>query len=1177
MDNPPGNAQDDAVVSTAPDPTVHQAQTPDPSAASTGMHLTAAAFRRSVLRPAEGVFLFHPRALERLQRGPGEERPQPRPRRDCCYYLLARASFLTRLEPENPEALSVIEGLPLPDWILLLPMPATAVFKTTPGRTLLRDYWARRFEGEVARAWQTARDDNQDLTTFGPAALRALIGASALAEAREVLLREGVTGAAEGDTALCRAFVARTTRLRYFAPGLRACYFPAVTRWDTVDRWLEDSGLDLPARQPRGRLPQTLERSRPAADCGQPGVHLPLPDDLPCGGPDPDRPAVNLTATPPAPGLQYPPSATPAAAHPQTDLQTRCLQARVQGALIHRRATLGARLSRGVTKLLRSGLARTSGQGAIVDRGAQGVITRGRLHRLCRCSARAQRAEWEGRFAVALRHLHAAGLCYARLRGEPAHDATDDPVTEMLARRRAAVIDSFADQLAVSARLGLAAAADLTELIRRLTVQSGTTAIRAQSILERLETALLEERKTYYRFEPGGWLTGGQLRRVLPFQGTLEGLAALQGACRLFNELPWPVADLDHLGAPLAALTRQRGAGLDERLRPQLARVIQTAGLVPSSATEGLAARRLTDALAGLIRRRRHLKFADVRDLLNQDVLSLPDTGLSELHAGDRLHRFDRAAARALPGVYQPGEFYVKGLQRLGAPLFGTPGGRRLLRFILLPGLAAWATIEIGHLLWGLLGGTLQGNGWSGLTVLILLGAVISTIANTARGRTAAYLAWRTAADLLHLLFVTGVPFLLHSRPMVWLRRQPLVRALIDRLLAPLILGLLPLLPVAILWSAGMPQGPGLIDSVPVLVLALAFGTLLRETAGGRRRLDDLTTGWRGLLDLVRRERLAGLVAPVMEFFKRATRGLTEGLFHIRYRLSPRLGEPAHRALLKAMAAPPWALCEAVIEFYVVVLIEPQTNPIKHFPVVTLGHKLMLPLLPALSSTLYTAAAPILPDALTLPLIAATIFLLPGLFGFLFWELKENWRLYAANRRDPVPVARLGDHGETMIRMLSRGLHGGSLPRAFDRLRQVLDRQAREERPDEHELRRVLTRIGEYRALLGRFGASELAVPLAAACRTDTEDTDAPAGADCVRLAPPRIGTQSVSYHAEVCPTAASSPLTLTLELTSTESGLACTLVHAGPWDELSEACRARLDSAVQWFRRRCGAGVSAG
>jgi hypothetical protein len=111
---------------------------------------------------------------------------------------MGRRAFLDGLESENPEALSVIEGLPLPDWILLLPIPSAAVLRSTQERALLRDYWGRRFEGEIARAWQMARDDNQDLAAFGPGALENIVGSTAVREARDILVRGGVRGAAEG-------------------------------------------------------------------------------------------------------------------------------------------------------------------------------------------------------------------------------------------------------------------------------------------------------------------------------------------------------------------------------------------------------------------------------------------------------------------------------------------------------------------------------------------------------------------------------------------------------------------------------------------------------------------------------------------------------------------------------------------------------------------------------------------------------------------------------------------------------------------------------------------------------------------------------------------------------------------------------------------------------------------
>ena len=66
--------------------------------------------------------------------------------------------------------------------------------------------------------------------------------------------------------------------------------------------------------------------------------------------------------------------------------------------------------------------------------------------------------------------------------------------------------------------------------------------------------------------------------------------------------------------------------------------------------------------------------------------------------------------------------------------------------------------------------------------------------------------------------------------------------------------------------------------------------------------------------------------------------------------------------------------------------------------------------------------------------------LIPGIFGFLAWELKENWRLYAANRPPQLKPVRVGAHGETMMRLLRPGIHSGTIPKTYAKLRRALRR-----------------------------------------------------------------------------------------------------------------------------------------
>ena len=103
--------------------------------------LAARTFRRRVLRPAEGVFLFHPRGLERLVRRHLGDGLPGLSIRSLGYYLMPRSAFLLGLEEENPDALAVVEGLNLPDCVILLPMPSAQELATgEPGRWL-REYW----------------------------------------------------------------------------------------------------------------------------------------------------------------------------------------------------------------------------------------------------------------------------------------------------------------------------------------------------------------------------------------------------------------------------------------------------------------------------------------------------------------------------------------------------------------------------------------------------------------------------------------------------------------------------------------------------------------------------------------------------------------------------------------------------------------------------------------------------------------------------------------------------------------------------------------------------------------------------------------------------------------------------------------------------------------------------
>ena len=143
-----------------------------------------------------------------------------------------------------------------------------------------------------------------------------------------------------------------------------------------------------------------------------------------------------------------------------------------------------------------------------------------------------------------------------------------------------------------------------------------------------------------------------------------------------------------------------------------------------------------------------------------------------------------------------------------------------------------------------------------------------------------------------------------------------------------------------------------------------------------------------------------------------------------------------------------WFLVSYFVRLVVNVFIEPTVNPIKHFPVVTVSAKLLVPLWPVLLGTPHSLGIfgqPFQflgnwPAFLMANLIVHSI---PGAAGFLVWEFKENWRLYRANRPATLRPEVIGHHGETMLRLLKPGFHSGTLPKLFAKLRRAERRALR--------------------------------------------------------------------------------------------------------------------------------------
>lgn len=1169
--------------------------------ASNDRETTAKRFRGHVFKPAEGVFLFHPRAMERLITEHLSAGIQDLSIPELDYYLMPTAAFLTGLETENPEALAVIEGLNLPSYVILLPMPPEQRLDQIGFTRLLREYWARRFEGDVARTWQSARDDDQDLERFGPTGLKRRIGHQAFAEVRDILIRDGVIPSGVDDLFVCRSFIALLTRLRYFSPGVRGFLFPSITDWRALDHWLISSGLDLPESLTGTRLPRLLERARPDQRCGAPGHLLLLPPTLPYGASDPDLARAEAALQAAAGGhLASGPSAQSiASSRPLETLgdafQQQCLDALHDASQIGRsswRTRWRDRLIGLAEPLLDRVLILAARLRRRQDGPLHGLLLKLHLILFSAAIRSAQRGELMDQYALSLTQLGLARRRYRAMRAR-ADIPPDDPIESIIAQRALTAEAGLTHLLAINARLNPTATDELRGLIERLAhevIQRGF-ARPARLLLQDLQRVLNESRTTYYRLRPGRWLRSrGRLtmRQVMPFQAQLKAMRSLEIATRRIDQLGWPMATVERYARPLRQLADQLGARLAGQLRPHLDATLREADFIPANHREEVAANKMREELLDVIQRRRHLKFTDMRDIVARNILRLPDPTLEELRHGDHLARFDRLAAESLPGVYTPGEIYIKGLQKLSAPLFGTPRGRLVLRHLIVPLGIAFLGLKTIDLLAGLILPAEQTPTLATLWSSALLAVLINLTVHTRIGRWLVKHLWLATRWALRLFLFDGLRRLVRWGPVARVLATNLIRGLDRNLVQPLFIGVLLVLPV--IGAGHLIDGLEIELGLSSFLLAYAIGSLIRNTPAGRHMLDNAVSATRLFLRRLNQTLVIGLIQELLHFFKEVVRGFEQGLHWIEERISHRLGESPLQTLVKGLLAPIWALTESVIQFYVTVLVEPQVNPIKHFPLVTITHKLMLPFLPALTGLLLALTESLLPKWIALPFVTLTILLLPGLAGFLVWELKENWKIYAANhaalrpaphaagpceamRRTDLPLApiepaMIGSHGETMRGMLRRGFHSGTLPKAFDRLRRVLREQIRDEIPYPQRLLDARRRIAEVEHALALFCDRELVYALRRRC-ADPQCDLVRVTAGRIRLSSSALGLTLGLYGPKTAP---ARPIELQLTIYLDEPELYLKVAIEGPEQDLKMHCWELIHADITVFAGRAGA-----
>ena len=513
----------------------------------------------------------------------------------------------------------------------------------------------------------------------------------------------------------------------------------------------------------------------------------------------------------------------------------------------------------------------------------------------------------------------------------------------------------------------------------------------------------------------------------------------------------------------LHSATASAEVQLRRRLRIRIARSLNEKGLKPANIPERVARDKLIEELLDCIVRRGHLSMGDVRDGISRSQLKLSDLTGRELAVGDAILRADRRLDRLLDGVYRRGEFYLRGLQRLSSLGFGRRPGRFLFQYLIVPFVGAFVILEAFNIMYkkvrGIDASTLDKStvfdipvavfdkarvpdSWRGGTLfeddifyqfanvipaVILVGLFLLGLVHSDGFRT---FVWGVTQTVFRALKHLLIDFPKWIMGLEWARvilRSRIAKALRRYLLTPLIPAALVYLLTTVFVDFNRYTA---IAAFLLIFTGLDF--FFNSTFG--RRFEERVGAWiaRAWYQF-RVQIIRSVFEAIMTIFRQFMEVTERVLYAIDEWLLFRTGENKFSMWMKGILGSIWAVVAYGIRFCITLLVEPQINPIKHFPVVTVSHKLLIPTLPMISSSI----APALGNAMAQTVATAIVFLTPGVIGFLVWELKSNWKLYQANRDPMLKPAAVGLHGETLPRLLKPGFHSGTIAKLYGKMRRV--------------------------------------------------------------------------------------------------------------------------------------------
>jgi hypothetical protein len=562
----------------------------------------------------------------------------------------------------------------------------------------------------------------------------------------------------------------------------------------------------------------------------------------------------------------------------------------------------------------------------------------------------------------------------------------------------------------------------------------------AAKTLYELQKLTLDFQQKLYAVAPIEYLTSGGKQPLRQSLEPARDVILLQHFAKVRKQLH-RVALSEHEQTEAEELISHEVHSAEKRIdatyRPILRKVLDEATLVPSNRVETIAREKLISELLDMVASRGFFRFSDLRDAIARNPLKLPDfASVRQYRDGDALLQADRILGRELFGVYQRGEIYLRGIQRMSGAAFGTQMGRWFTLFLFLPFVGAFLTLEfLQHVVHGILGlasvvGLIaphakEESGGAGPHLVtwwstLLLGGFFLGLLHSPpfRDRIGKWVG--TVGRGSYRVFVELPSAILSSRIVQRLARHPLTQYLRRVFAFPILVGLLSA-GIATLYDVEPWQ------SVVSGTIAFAVSLVFVHSPAGRRLYEFVAESVIDTGRFIWASLIPGLISSIVWAFREIATAVERVLYAVDEWLRFREGQSRESLGLKCTLAVVWFPIAYVVRFVFYLLIEPQVNPVKHFPVVTVSHKVIWPMVLQLSR--WTGISP-----WTMSMIVNGI---PGIFGFMAWELKENWRLYAANRPDRLRPVSIGHHGETLRSLLRPGFHSGTIPKLYRKLRAI--------------------------------------------------------------------------------------------------------------------------------------------